>query len=118
MGLASRRLVLIDTPGISPRDERLTAQLATLLAPGCRRRGPLVLTARRNGERSSSTDRALVRAARPEAVLLTKLDEAASLGPALSVADALAAAARHLCDGPRVPEDIERARPHQLVARA
>ena len=50
--------------------------------------------------------------------MLTRLDEAASLGPALSTLLRSRMPVAWLCHGPRIPDDIERARPHQLVARA
>ena len=56
---------------------------------------------------------------RPAAALLTKLDEAASLGGALVGADRLPGLPlSYVAEGPRIPEDLAPARAHQLVARA
>jgi flagellar biosynthesis protein FlhF len=109
MGLANRRLVLIDTAGMSPRDERLAAQFATLQAPGCRPiRSLLTLAANADSLALEGIARAYA-PARPEAILLTKLDEAATYGPALSTAMRHALPIAHLCDGQRVPQDLHAA---------
>jgi flagellar biosynthesis protein FlhF len=109
MGLANRRLVLIDTAGMSPRDERLAAQFATLTAPGCRPiRSLLTLAANADSLALEGIARAYA-PARPEAILLTKLDEAATYGPALSIAMRHALPLAHLCDGQRVPQDLHAA---------
>jgi flagellar biosynthesis protein FlhF len=103
--LAGHRLVLIDTAGMSPRDERLAEQFLTLGAPGRRIRTLLALPA--NGEQAGLDQ--IVRSysrVRPEAVVLTKLDEAASLGPALSVTVRHALPLAWLADGQRIPEDL------------
>lgn len=108
--LADRRLVLIDTAGMSPRDERLASQFATLAAPGSPRPIRTLLTLAANAEHGALDEIARSYApAKPEAVLLTKLDEAASFGPALSVALRRALPIAHLCDGQRVPQDLHAA---------
>jgi flagellar biosynthesis protein FlhF len=108
--LGDRKLVLIDTAGMSPRDERLGAQFATLAAPGSPRPIRTLLTLAANGDHLALDEIARSYApAKPEAVLLTKLDEAASFGPALSVALRRALPLAHLCDGQRVPQDLHAA---------
>jgi len=104
-GLAARRLVLIDTAGMSPHDKRLTEQFATLLGPGRKIRTLLTLAA--NSEQSALDE--VVRsyaAVRPEALVLTKLDEAASLGGVLSVAIRHALPLAWLADGQCIPDDL------------
>jgi flagellar biosynthesis protein FlhF len=114
MGLANRRLVLIDTAGMSPRDERLATQFATLRAPGCRPiRSLLTLAANADSVALEGVARAYA-PVRPEAILLTKLDEAASYGPALSIAMRHALPIAHLCDGQRVPQDLHAAPPKRV----
>jgi flagellar biosynthesis protein FlhF len=54
----------------------------------------------------------------PAAVLLTKMDEAASLGGALSALAVAQLPLSYVAEGPRIPEDLAPARAHQLVARA
>jgi flagellar biosynthesis protein FlhF len=109
-GIGERKLVLIDTAGMSPRDERLATQFAMLSAPAARRPIRTLLTLAANAEHLALDEIARSYAtARPEAILLTKLDEAASLGPALSVAIRRKLPLAQLCDGQRVPQDLHAA---------
>ena len=55
---------------------------------------------------------------KPAAALLTKLDEAASLGGTLSALIGANLPVSYVVEGPRIPEDLAPARAHQLVARA
>jgi flagellar biosynthesis protein FlhF len=112
-GLSSRRLVLIDTAGMSPNDERLAEQFATLIGPGRRIQTYLALGA--NGEHVALDD--IVRSysrAHLDGLVLTKLDEAASLGAALSVALRHALPLAWLTDGQRVPDDLQAAPPKHV----
>jgi flagellar biosynthesis protein FlhF len=115
--VAGRGLVLVDTPGIAPRSDRVESELLPLLAPGSGIEVALVMSASAQAE---TLERALQRyqVLAPTNCVLTRLDEAASLGPALSVLLRSRLPVAWLCHGPRIPDDIERARPHQLVARA
>ena len=54
----------------------------------------------------------------PYAVIVTKLDEAASLGEVLSVVIEQQLPVAFTTDGQRVPEDIRVARNHHLVSKA
>jgi flagellar biosynthesis protein FlhF len=115
--VAGRGLVLIDTPGIAPRSDRVQAELAPLLTSTPGVEVALVLSASAQAdtlERSLQRYRVLA----PSTCVLTRLDEAASLGPALSMLLRSRLPVAWLCHGPRIPDDIERARPHQLVAHA
>jgi flagellar biosynthesis protein FlhF len=110
---ASRRLVLIDTAGMSPHDPRLAEQFATLAVPGRRVQTLLVLPA--NAEQQSLD--AIVRSygrGHPDGLVLTKIDEAASLGAPLTVALRHALPLAWLADGQRVPDDLHAA-PHKRV---
>ncbi len=114
---SDRRLVLIDTAGMSQRDLRLNEQLAMLRGRG---RPVQVLLAL-----SATTDAATLEQAleafsgvRPSACVLTKLDEACSLGGLLSSLVRRRLPMAFTTDGQRVPEDIHVARPHSLVKRA
>jgi len=117
--LAGRRLVLIDTAGMGPRDARLAEQFATLAVPGVRIRALLTLAA-------NAEELALHRIVRaysdlwPAAILLTKVDEAARLGPAFSVALRHALPIAQLAVGQRVPDDLHAAPARRvwLVKRA
>ena len=50
--------------------------------------------------------------------ILTKLDEAASLGEVLGLAIGQHLPVAYLADGPRIPDDLQVPRSHQLVSRA
>ncbi len=56
--------------------------------------------------------------AQPTAVCVTKVDEAVSLGGILSALVRTKLPVAYVSDGQRVPEDLEPARAHRLVARA
>lgn len=115
--MADRRLVLIDTAGMSQRDTGLTRQLATLVAASRQLETCLVLSAAAQaGAIEESLDR--FSSAAPATCVLTKLDEATSLGGALSALIRSGLPLAYVSDGQRVPEDLNPARAHQLVARA
>lgn len=115
--LADRRLVLIDTAGMGPRDLRLQEQIAMLRVGDRPVHRYLALAA--NTERT-----ALERAVKafcqvpPHACVLTKIDEAGRLGGLLATLIANHLPAAYVTDGQRVPEDLHLARAHALVSRA
>jgi flagellar biosynthesis protein FlhF len=117
--LPLHRMVLIDTAGISPRDAHVEAHAKALVDVA----GPaqidiwLTLSA---GAQAGVLEEALQKFAiyGPRAVMLTKLDEAASLGGALSALVVAGLPLSYVSEGPRIPEDLAPARAHQLVARA
>jgi flagellar biosynthesis protein FlhF len=106
--LKSKKLILIDTAGMGPRDVRLTEQLAALQLGAARARVLLALPAQ--GERQALAEivRSFARVS-PSACILTKVDEAASLGAALSTAIRYKLPIAYLCNGQRVPEDLHSA---------
>ncbi|HKE93591.1 MAG TPA: flagellar biosynthesis protein FlhF [Povalibacter sp.] len=115
--LADRRLVLIDTAGLSQRDSRLAAELQTLAAANHKLEITLVLSA---AAQAGAIEEAVLRfaPARPGSCVLTKLDEATSLGGAMSMLIRSGLPLAYLSDGQAVPEDLSVARAHQLIARA
>jgi flagellar biosynthesis protein FlhF len=115
--LSDRRLVLIDTAGMGADSDRFQEQIETLHAAGSGLHTLLTLSATTEG---TALERAieLFSAADPEACLLTKLDEAASLGGALSAVIHSGLPLSWLADGQRVPEDLRNARATDLVERA
>jgi len=117
--LTSARLVLIDTAGISPRDTQLDARAAALNAVLSQIGAQAWLTLSA-GAQSAVLEESMQRFAvfHPAAVLLTKMDEAASLGGALSALAVAQLPLSYVAEGPRIPEDLAPARAHQLVARA
>jgi flagellar biosynthesis protein FlhF len=117
--LAMHRLILIDTAGISPRDADLVNCAATLrqVAEQCEVDIWLTLSA---GAQAGVLEETLQQFAvfAPRAVLLTKIDEAAGLGGALSALVAAQLPLSYISEGPRIPEDLSPARAHALVAKA
>ncbi|AMN46612.1 flagellar biosynthesis protein FlhF [Steroidobacter denitrificans] len=115
--LGSKRLVLIDTAGLSQRDPRLGNELDLLARAGDRLETALVISA---AAQAGAIEEAVAQfaAARPVSCTLTKLDEAASLGGALSMLMRSGLPLAYLSDGQRVPEDLHPARAHRLIARA
>ncbi len=78
--LKSKKLILIDTAGMGPRDVRLTEQLAALKLGAARARVLAGAAGARRGPCAGGNRAAPSRASRPAACILTKVDEAASLG--------------------------------------
>ena len=113
--LAAKKMVLIDTAGMAQRDSR-TRELLDMLAHRSVKR-LLVVNAAAQGETIEDVLHAY-RASSCEGVVLSKLDEAVKLGPALD------AMIRHklkvvgVANGQRVPEDWHRLSAHALVHRA
>jgi flagellar biosynthesis protein FlhF len=106
--LASKKLILIDTAGMGPRDVRLSEQLAALKLGAARARVLLALPAQGEGHALEEIVRAFARIT-PAACVLTKVDEAASLGGAISAVLRHKLKVAYVCDGQRVPEDLHAA---------
>ena len=115
--LADKRLVLIDTAGMSQRDVRLTEQFSTLTDSDIPIRTLLVLSATSHRSVVSETIRAFSNMS-PDGAILTKLDEAASLGGVLSAVIKNHCPLIYTTDGQRVPEDLNIARADTLIQLA
>jgi len=117
--LPRHRLVLVDTAGLSPRDKQLN-QRAAIIGEAARRSGmDLWLTLSAGAQAGVIEDAMKVFSAfDPRALMLTRLDEAASLGGVLSQLAVSGLPVSYVAGGPRIPEDLAPARAHQLVARA
>jgi flagellar biosynthesis protein FlhF len=116
--LKSKKFILIDTAGMGPRDFRLVEQLAALKsgAPGAR----ILLALPAQGEAHALDEivRAFARAT-PAACIITKVDEAASLGAVISAALRHRLQIAYLCDGQRIPADLHAAHGKRVwLARA
>jgi flagellar biosynthesis protein FlhF len=103
--LKDKKLILIDTAGMGPRDVRLTEQLAALKYGASRARVLLALPAQAEGQALDEIVCAFVRV-KPSACVLTKVDEAASLGPVISTVLRHKLKIAYICNGQRVPEDL------------
>ncbi|NND43794.1 MAG: flagellar biosynthesis protein FlhF [Xanthomonadales bacterium] len=117
--LRHKHLVLIDTAGISQRDERLTAHLETLNDKSLALQFYLTLSANAHPETLDEAIRAFGQVPLKGCVL-TKLDEASRLGASLSAVMRQGLPLTWLTDGQRVPEDLHDAagRGLWLVKRA
>jgi flagellar biosynthesis protein FlhF len=112
-GFGNKKLVLIDTAGMSQRDVRLANQFTTLNVDGYDVRTVLALSA--GADRGCLKEAMNVfEAAKPEALIVTKLDEAVALGGVLSLAIRHALPVAYLSDGQRVPEDLHCAAPKRF----
>ncbi len=115
--LAEKRLILIDTAGIGQRDKRLAEQVACLTRSGENIRNLLVLSAT---AQLAATNESVQRFGelQLDGAILTKLDEATSLGPALTTLIRTGLAVSFITNGQNVPDDIHPARAHDLVTEA
>lgn len=112
-GFAHKKLVLIDTAGMSQRDVRLASQFETLKVDDFEIQTVLALSA--GADRGCLAEALRVfKAANPRALIITKLDEAAALGGVLSLAIRNRLPVAYLSDGQRVPEDLHLASPKRF----
>lgn len=111
--LKSKKLVLIDTAGMGPRDVRLSEQLAALQLGAARARVLLALPAHVEGNALEEIVRSFAKVS-PVACILTKVDEAASLGAVISTTLRHKLRIAYLCTGQRVPEDLHAAHERRL----
>ncbi len=111
--LKSKKLILIDTAGMGPRDVRLTEQLAALQLGAARARVLLALPAQGEAHALEEIVRSFARVS-PAACILTKVDEAASLGAVLSTTLRHKLPIAYLCNGQRVPEDLHTAHERRI----
>lgn len=115
--LADVPLVLVDTTGVASRDAEGLAALSRTLQVHASLKKMLVLPASAQGGVLEEAMRHYAQLA-PTCVALTRMDEAAGLGGALSALIRSQMAIALQSDGPRIPEDLRPVRSHQLVARA
>lgn len=115
--LTSKRLILIDTAGMSQRDLHLSRQLTAGQSPQRPLRNLLVLSAatQLNVMRDIVNSFGQVTL---HGCILTKLDEALQLGHAMNVLIDSGLPLAYTSVGQRVPEDLQRLSAHELVDRA
>ena len=112
--LNDKKLILIDTAGMNPADERMARQMSVLSTYHQSIANVLVIPA-------TSHYQVLIDAIRRYQVnhvdqcILTKLDESLAVGGALSAIIESGLGVSYLTHGQRVPEDIKMASRHQLV---
>ncbi|MDH5301603.1 MAG: flagellar biosynthesis protein FlhF [Gammaproteobacteria bacterium] len=112
-----RKLVLIDTAGMSQRDMRLTEQFSMLRDGTSQIKTYLVMSASTQYSVMEETAKAYGKVVL-DGCIFTKLDETNSLGSALSVAAEQQLPIAYVCDGQRVPEDLHMEKAVTLVKRA
>ncbi len=110
--LSGKRLVVIDTAGLGQKDPRIQDMLDVLDMPAVKK--TLVLNASSHGDTlddvlSSFKAKAL------HGVVLSKVDEAVKLGPALDALIRHQVVLRGVANGQRVPEDWQAPNAMQLV---
>jgi flagellar biosynthesis protein FlhF len=110
--LSGKRLVVIDTAGLGQKDPRIQDMLDVLDMPTVKK--TLVLNASSHGDTlddvlSSFKSKAL------HGVVLSKVDEAVKLGPALDALIRHQVVLRGVANGQRVPEDWQAPNAMQLV---
>lgn len=115
--LSRKKLILIDTAGLSHKDQVHKEQMRLLETMGANVQRWLVLS-------STAQRRILDRAVDDykhlnlEGCIFTKLDESASLGEALSVAIEAQLPIAYITDGQNIPDDIEVPQPSRLINHA
>ena len=115
--LAKCHLVLLDTAGLGQRDEKLYAQHQMLTAAVRDIRTYLVLSAAAQGEALRETAERFGTADLTGAIV-TKVDEAVSLGGILDALVEHALPLAYVSEGQQVPDDLAPAVARSLVARA
>ncbi len=115
--LRNKHTVLIDTVGMSQRDQAVGEQAEMLCQGGRPIKRLLLLNATSHGETLNEVVRAY-RAKGLDGCVLSKIDEAASLGPALDCAIRHQLTVHYLATGQRVPEDLHLANRQYLIHRA
>ncbi len=110
--LSNKKMVLIDTTGLAPRDPRKRDMMDLLDLPKVKRL--LVLNAGGHGDTLEDTV-AHFKLPAGQQVILSKIDEAVKLGPALDTAIRHQLVLRGVTTGQRVPEDWEAAVATKLV---
>ncbi|OUR75088.1 flagellar biosynthesis protein FlhF [Marinomonas sp. 42_23_T18] len=110
-------LVLVDTAGMNPRDRNLERQLLMMKRAHSSLKKLLVLpcTSQRQVLKTVVDVYAQVQL---DGCVLSKLDESASLGEAVSIVIEERLPVVYIADGQRIPDDIQPARAHNIISRA
>ena len=111
-GLDDKKLILIDTAGMSPRDSRLMQQMTCVGEAEQDIR--ILLTVPANAQAESMQQMVdAFKPVNPTACVLTKIDEATSLGAAISLLMRSNLPLAYVANGQRVPEDLHFAGPRR-----
>ncbi len=115
--LADKKLVLVDTAGMSQRDLRLSEQFHRLQNSAPQIRPYLVLSANTQLAALNQTIQSFSKV-KLAGAFITKLDEAASLGGVITASIRHQLALTYCGTGQRVPEDLEAAKNHRIISKA
>ncbi len=115
--LYDKKLILIDTAGMSQRDVQLSEQFVSMGKAASLIKTYLVLSANAQLPTLDESIR-LFKKANLAGCILTKLDEAVSLGGVLSAMIKHHLPAAYVSSGQKVPEDLQAARARELVDEA
>ncbi|HEX5805530.1 MAG TPA: flagellar biosynthesis protein FlhF [Macromonas sp.] len=110
--LSNKRMVIIDTAGLGQKDPRIQEMMDVLASPKIKKL--LVLNAGSHGDTLDDVLQAY-KGVDLYGVVLSKVDEAAKLGPAVDVLIRHQVVLRGLSTGQRVPEDWQRPDAQALV---
>ncbi len=113
---SDKRLILIDTAGMSQRDQRVSEQIECLQQSDIHIKPYLVMSAATEIKAMNEIIKTF-NAYDPEACILTKLDESVSKGPALSALIENRMSLSYITDGQEVPENLHLAEAKKLVAQ-
>lgn len=112
-----RRFVLIDTAGMNQRDMKLAEKFAMLKQQSPRIKNYLTLSATTQSSGLNDIINAFSHL-ELNGCILTKTDEASSLGGAISALIRHQLPLAYICNGQQVPEDLSLARPNTLIKQA
>ena len=113
--LSNKKMILVDTTGLAPSDPRKRDMLDVLDLPGVNRL--LVLNAGGHGDTLEDVVSSFKSTGVQQAIL-SKIDEAAKLGPALDAAIRHQLVLRGVTMGQKVPEDWESANASNLIRQS
>ena len=115
--LSDKKLVLIDTAGMSQRDLRLSEQFHKLQVGAPAIKPYLVLSA---NTQLAALNQTILNFGKVKlaGAIVTKLDEAASLGGIITAAIRHQLVLAYCGTGQKVPKDLEPAKSHRLISRA
>lgn len=111
--LQSRKMVIIDTTGVAPRDPRKDEIMDVLAIDGVQQL--LAVNAAAQGDAQDDVMQAF-KARGSHQAILTKVDEAVKIGPSVDTLIRHQIQLRGVTNGQRVPEDWERASAQLLVS--
>jgi flagellar biosynthesis protein FlhF len=115
--LADKKLVLIDTAGMSQHDLRLSERFHRLQNSAPQVKPYLVLSANTQLAAINQTIKCFSKVQLAGAIV-TKMDEAASLGGVMTASIRHQLPLSYCGTGQRVPEDLEAAKSHRIISKA